>query len=129
MTPPRQSDRVFGFTFAVVFTVLFAIGWLAFDARPYWALGLAGIFLLLALAAPGILMPLNRIWNRIAHLLAILLNFVVLGTFYVVALMPVGVALKVLGRDPMARRLGDPSDSYWVPVERHTTSETLRDMF
>ena len=129
MTPHRQSDRAFGFTFAALFTMIFAMAWLVFDARLYWAPGVAAVFLLLALAAPGVLLPPNRMWSRVAPLLGIVLNGVLLGTFYVLVMTPFGLVMRAIGRDPMARRLHAPDQDYWVPVQRRTTPETLRDMF
>ena len=52
--------------FAAVFAVLGAVGWLAFDARPYWATAVATAFATLALAAPGNVLPLNRLWGAFA---------------------------------------------------------------
>lgn len=47
--------------FAVVFAAIAVVGWLAFDAKPYWAAVLAAVFAALALAAPRLLPPLNRL--------------------------------------------------------------------
>ena len=82
MTTIRQSDRAFGLTFAAVFAIIGLVGWLVFEARLIWAPVAASVFLLVALAAPGILLPLNRLWARIAHRVGLFSNALLLGSFF-----------------------------------------------
>lgn len=129
MTGIRQSDRAFGLMFAAVVAVIALVGWLAFDARLYWALAVAAVFLVTALAAPGVLLPLNRLWAVFARRLGGLNNYVVLGLFFYVFIVPAGLILRLLGRDPMSRAFDAKAPTYWTPVTRRTDAETLRDMF
>ena len=128
MPLPRQSDRAFGFTFACLFVTIFAVGWLVFAARPLWALWIAGTFALLALAAPWLLLPLNRLWGWIAGRLSIVNNFLLLGMFLFLVITPIGMIMRILGYDPMQRRLAR-SGTYWTPVGRDADGETVKDMF
>ncbi len=125
----RQSERAFGLMFAGVFAVIAGVGWLAFDAQLYWALAVAGAFLVTALAAPWVLLPLNRLWAVFGHRLGRLNNYVVLGLFFYVFIVPAGLILRLLGRDPMSRAFDAKAPTYWTPVTRRTDAETLRDMF
>ena len=125
----RQSERAFGLMFAGVFAVIAGVGWLAFDAQLYWALAVAGAFLVTALAAPWVLLPLNRLWAVFAHRLGGVNNYVVLGLFFYVFIVPAGLILRLLGRDPMSRGFDAKAPTYWTPVTRRTDAETLRDMF
>ncbi len=129
MKSGRQSNRGFGLMFAAVFAVLGAVGWLAFDARPYWAAAVAIAFAILALAAPGSLLPLNRLWGAFARQLGHFNNYVLLGLFFYGFVFPVGLVMRTVGSDPMHRKLEPEAKSYWRAVERHTTVETFKDMF
>ncbi len=129
MRSGRQSNRGFGLMFAAVFAVLGAVGWLAFDARPYWAAVVAIAFAILALAAPGSLLPLNRLWSAFARQLGHVNNYVILGLFFYVLVFPVGLVMRVVGGDPMHRKPEPKAQSYWRPVSRHSTVETFKDMF
>ena len=124
-----KDDRRFGFLFVGVFGVIFGIGWFVFDTRLDWALGLAAILLLTATLAPGVLMPFRRLWMAFAHRLGHVNNFILLGLFFYLFLLPAGLILRALGRDPMGRALDDHRDSYWSRVGRKSDSDTLRDMF
>lgn len=115
--------------FAIVLAVVFAVGWLAFGARPYWAAAAAVALAATALVCPGILLPFNRLWGRFAHRLGRVNNFLLLGLFYYLAMAPLAVVLRLFGWDPMRRRIDAGAATYWTAVSRGTSDETLRDMF
>jgi hypothetical protein len=127
MRPPKQSDRAFGLMFAGVFAVLYLVAWLGFDHPLTWALVVSGLFLAVALAVPGLLMPLNRLWGRLAGGLGFVNNHILLGFFFYVFVTPLALVLRLGGWDPMTRTLG--KGEYWHKVGRQANSETFSDMF
>ena len=129
MTTIRQSDRAFGLTFAAVFAIIGLIGWLVFDARLIWAPVAASVFLLVALAAPGSLLPLNRLWAHIAHRVGLFSNALLLGLFFFLFVLPLGLIIRLFGKDPMVRAIDAEAETYWTPVGRQCDRETLTDMF
>ena len=129
MTTIRQIDRAFGLTFAAVFAIIGLIGWLVFEARLLWAPVAASVFLLVALAAPGILLPLNRLWARIAHRVGLFSNALLLGSFFFLFVLPLGLIVRLFGKDPMVRTIDAEAETYWTPVGRQCDRETLTDMF
>ncbi len=129
MTTIRQSDRAFGLTFAAVFAIIGLVGWLVFEARLIWAPVAASVFLLVALAAPGILLPLNRLLARIAHRVGLFSNALLLGLFFFLFVLPLGLIIRLFGKDPMVRTIDAEAETYWTPVGRQCDRETLTDMF
>lgn len=129
MSPHPLSDRKFGLIFTTVFALIAAVGWLAFDVRLYWALAVSAVFLVLALAAPWLLLPFNRLWGVIAARLGRLLNFVLLAAFFYLFIVPMGFILRLTGHDPLPRAADPKAKTYWAPVHRHTDETTLKDMF
>lgn len=125
----RQSDRGFGLMFAGFFAVLFTAVWLIFGARWDWVAGAAVVFLVAGLAAPWVLMPLNRLWGVLALRLGRVNNFVVLGLFYYLIMLPVALVMKLAGKDPMNRSIAPGTESYWQPVRRNPDRENFHDMF
>ena len=110
----QSSDRAFGLVFAAVF-VLIALWPLLDGAGPrWWALAVAGAFALLALAAPRVLAPANRLWHRFGLLLGRLVNPLVMGLLFYLVVTPTGLILRAFGKDPL--RLGRDPDaaSYWI---------------
>ena len=129
MTHARQSDRAFGLMMAVFFATVFAVGWLVFDARLYWAAAVALVFFAAAAAFPGLLLPVNRLWGRFAYRLGIVNNYLLLGLFFYIIMFPVGLMIRLFGGDAMSRRIDRKRGTYWTAVGRGTTAETLRDLF
>lgn len=112
------SDRNFGLVFAGVCVVM-GLWPLVFRHAPphWWALGAGAGFLGLALAAPGLLAPLNRLWYRFGLLLHKIMQPLIMGLLYVVAIVPVGLALKLAGKDLLRLKREPEADSYWIPRE------------
>ncbi len=129
MTAIRQSDRAFGITFAAVFAIIGLVGWLVFEARLIWAPVAASIFLLVALAAPGILLPLNRLWTHVAHRIGLFSNALLLALFFFLFVLPFGLIIRLFGKDSMSRTVDAEAKTYWTPVGRQCDRETLTDMF
>ena len=129
MTLARQSDRAFGLTFAAVFAVAGGMGWFVFDAALVWAMGLSATFLAVALVAPWLLLPLNRLWHPVARRIGIALNHVLLGTFFFLVISPVGLAMRLFGRDLMTRRYEPGASSYFRPIGRQLRADNLGDLF
>lgn len=129
MTVIRQSDKAFGLTFAAVFAVIAVVGLLFFSAIVLWAVVASIIFLAVALSVPLLLLPFNRLWAGFAHRLGIVSNFILLGVFFYIFILPAGLLMRLSGRDPMRRTFKEKTDSYFTPVNRHADAETLSDMF
>ena len=113
--PAGSSDRAFGLVFAVVFALIGL--WPLLHAEPprLWPFAPAALALGFALLAPRLLAPLNRLWTRFGHLLAKVSNPLVLGLLFFVLVTPMGLAMRVFGKDPLRRRLEPDAPSYWIP--------------
>jgi len=100
---PHGSDRSFGFVFATVFALIALLPLLHGHALRLWALAPAAAFLILALAAPKVLAPLNRVWMAVGRLLNRIVSPVVMAVLFLVAVVPTGIVLKLTPRaDPIA---------------------------
>lgn len=114
---------------AAVFAVITAVGWFVFHSQLIWTVVVSGGFLILALLAPSLLLPLNRIWALVAARMGRVLNFVLLAGFFYAVMLPVGLLMRLFGRDPATRGFDAAAATYFQPVGRKSTTETLRDMF
>ena len=125
----RLSDRGFGLLFGGILIGITALSW--FVARSRWTtIGVMGaVLVVLALAAPGLLMPLNRIWDALTRKLVPFTNGLFLGLFFYLMVVPMGLGRRLFDRDPLERRQQPEAASYWAPVQRQVTAETLEDMF
>lgn len=129
MNAQRLSDRKFGLMFTAVFLLIGGVAYFAFDKTLLWAFYVASAFAIVALLAPGLLMPLNRLWMWFSHHFSNWNNYLILGVFFYIVLLPFSLVMRLLGRDPMARKLGQNAPSYWTPVTRAADADTFNDMF
>ncbi|MEZ5935513.1 MAG: SxtJ family membrane protein [Alphaproteobacteria bacterium] len=80
-----------------------------------WALGVGGASLLLVgLVAPATLAPLNKVWTKLGLLLFKVLNPIVLAAIFLVTIVPIGLLLRVLGKDPLRLKFDPDAASYWI---------------
>jgi hypothetical protein len=114
---PKELRR-FGFTLAIPFGLIAALSaWRGHTVAPTIFAGLAVILGALSLIAPGTLDPVRRGWMTAANALAWFNTRFLLGIVYYIVITPTGALMRLLGRDPMDRRLNDRS-SYWLKRKR-----------
>ena len=112
-----SSDRAFGLVFAVVFLVI--AGWPLFhgEAIRWWSAGVAAMFALVALVKPALLAGLNRLWMKLGILLGKVVSPIALGILFYVVITPIGVMIRLTGKDPLRLKFEPDADSYWIPRE------------
>jgi len=116
--------------FAGVFTAIALLPLVHGGAVRLWALVPAAIFLLVALVAPSILGPLNRLWLKFGLLLHKILSPVVLGIMFFLVITPIGMFLRARGKDPLRLKPNRQSKTYWIErVPPGPTPESIKDQF
>ncbi|OFX10648.1 MAG: hypothetical protein A2516_05335 [Alphaproteobacteria bacterium RIFOXYD12_FULL_60_8] len=111
------SERSFGAVFAVVFLLIGLWPLTDGEAVRVWALGVATGVLAAALLAPHTLRPFNRIWFKFGLLLNKIVSPVVMGLLYYVTVTPLGVMMRLSGKDPLRLKKEPEAVSYWIVRE------------
>ena len=125
-----SSDRALGFVLAVIFLVIGLAPLAGGTDVRIWALILAAVFLVLAIARPTSLAPLNRVWTRLGLLLHRLMSPLVMGVIFYFSITPVGVFLRMIGKSTLGLRPDPKMETYWI--ERSPPGpppETMRNQF
>jgi len=94
------------------------------DPPRIWVGVTAGVLVALALVAPAALRLVYRAWMLLGHALGWVNTRLLLGATYFLLLLPTGLVLRVMGRDPLDRRLRDRG-SYWVTRENSPVGKAL----
>ena len=110
-----SSDRSFGLVFAAVFVLIGAWPLWQGAAPRWWALGVAAAFAAVAVLRPGLLAHPNRLWSRLGVLLGMLVSPIALGALFYLAFVPIGLLMRLAGKDPLRLRRDAGSASYWIP--------------
>jgi hypothetical protein len=123
------SDRGFGFVFAAVFAII-ALWPLLYGNYPrLWATIVALAFLLAALARPRLLHPLNIVWFRFGLLLGTVITPIVMALLYVTTIVPIGIILRLRGKDLLGLKREPERQSYWIKREPGPEPGTMKRQF
>jgi saxitoxin biosynthesis operon SxtJ-like protein len=124
------SNRSFGFVFAVVFVIIGFLPLIGGKGVLIWSLATGAAFAIVALAIPAVLAPLNRLWLKFGLLLHRIVSPIVLGFLFFIVITPMGVAMRLFGKDPLRLRLDRSTKTYWIErVPPGPAPETLKDQF
>ncbi len=115
----RRALRQFGLVVGGVFVALAIVSaW-----RHGWTVGtvagvlgtLGGALVLSGLAAPALLRPVYRVWMGLAFVLGFVMTRVLLTAVFVGLFVPIGLGLRLFGKDLLHRKLDRRAASYWQP--------------
>jgi large-conductance mechanosensitive channel len=108
------SDRSFGIVFTLVFLIVGI--WMVLGGQSEGWFFLAGsvLFLILALARPSILAPLNRMWMKFGLLLSRLVNPLILGVVFFLVITPIAITRRLLNKDSLHLKSTPNLKSYWI---------------
>ena len=112
-----SSDRSFGFVFAAVFAIIAVWPLWHGQALRWWALAVAAAFALVAVVVPKLLALPNRLWLKLGLLMGKIVAPIALGILFYAVFMPVGVLMRLLGKDPLKLKRDDAAPTYWVKRE------------
>lgn len=104
--------RRFGLTVGTAFLALAAVAW--WRANPVVMVGLGalgGNLVVAALLVPARLVPVERQWMRLAHLISRVTTPVVMSVLFLLVLLPVGLLRRTFGGNPLVH--APKESSYW----------------
>jgi hypothetical protein len=109
------TERNFGIVFAILFVIVGLAPLYHGGAMRLWAVALGAAFLFCAFMAPRLLRPLNHLWFKFGLLLHHVVNPIIMGALYFGAVVPMGLLLRVLGKDLLRLKSDKAAVSYWIP--------------
>jgi hypothetical protein len=126
----KSSERGLGITFAVI---LFIIGIVRlYNAHDWWiaCLSASAIFAFFAYFWVAPLRPLNNLWHRFGLLLFHIINPIVMAIIFYLTIFPIGVLMRLFGKDPLKLILDRKAETYWqVRIPSETTPDNMKNQF
>ena len=85
------------------------------------------ILLLFAFLAPTILILPNKLWFKFGMLLGSIVAPIVMALVYFITVLPVGLIMRLLGKDILKQKLDKSAKSYWI--ERRESIGSMKNQF
>lgn len=113
----RKGLREFGLTTGGIVAVLFGLffPWLLERPTPPWPWILCAVLVALGLAVPTALGPVYRVWMRFGHLMSKVTTPIIMGAVFYIAVTPLGLVMRLAGKDGMLRKFDKAANTYRVP--------------
>jgi hypothetical protein len=121
------SEKNFGVVFSAVFMIIGLFPLLSNGPIRWWAVIIAGVFLMLAFLFPTVLRVPNRLWHKFGLLLGAIVAPVAMAVVFYVTVVPIGLIFKMVGKDVLHKKLDKKAESYWI--EREQPVGTMKNQF
>ena len=115
--PSKVELRWFGLVILTFFGLLAGVAYFRFDATNVATtlLGVGGSITLLYYAVEPLRLPIFLGWMKAVFPLGWTISRVGLALVYYLLITPLGLVMRLVGRDPMQRRFDRDATSYWEP--------------
>jgi len=128
-----SSDRSFGLTVGGILALIEAYRlWSSgvIDTLGIVLLCIALPLLLLGLIYPKSLAPLNKAWIKLGFLMFKVVNPIIMLAVYILTIVPIGLLLRLFGKDPLNMKLEPEAKSYWIERDPAGPSpESMKNQF
>lgn len=108
------SEKNFGIVFGCVATIIGCYPLIYGEGVRLWALIAAGLFFFFALFLPSLLKVPNKLWYKFGMLLGAIIAPLAMAVVYFLTIMPIGLLLRLTGRDLLLKKLDSKEKSYWI---------------
>ncbi len=114
----KTTLRKFGLTVGTVLLLAGIVLYLTGKSSSVIFGGAGVLLILFGLILPNILKPLNKIWMTLAVILGWFMSRLILFILFYIVITPIGVFLRIAGKDFLNLRTDKNSDSYWEKREK-----------
>jgi len=127
----RREMKKFAITMAVALgllaTLVFFLG--SHPERAFWLWGTGVLFLLLGFLAPAFLKPVHRSWMGLALVLGYFMSRILLTLLFFFVITPIGLIMRLLGKDILDEKIESDRDSYWIRREKNEKPDRYEKLY
>ena len=123
---PTKKDLL---TFTIIWSVILLF--IAFyplksgNEMRIWALSLAIAFLVLSFI-PVLFVPIYKLWVKIGGLIGKINSYIILNFLFFLIITPMGLVVRVFGKDLLNKKIDKECDSYW---NEHEVNGSMKQQF
>ena len=120
-----RQGRKFGFTLGLALVILGGLSfWRGHDLVPFVLLVPGALLVIAGLLVPTHLGPVERRWMAFGHQLSRFTSPIILGVIYFGVLTPVGILMRVLGKNPLTEH--HKPETTWTMRKKSGQSDLKR---
>ena len=108
-----STNRSFGIVFFTFFLIIAIYPLLKDQNIRVWSLIISILFLILGVLNSSLLSPLNKLWFKFGLLLGSIISPIVMGIIFFLVVTPIGLILKLVGKDPLNLKK-NKLKTYWI---------------
>ena len=109
-----SSNRNFGLVFFIVFLIVSTWPLTYEEPIRIWSAIISSFFLILGLMNSKLLTPLNKLWYKFGMILGVIVAPVVMGVVFFLVITPIGLFMKIIGKDLLKKRYDKKKATYWI---------------
>ena len=79
-----------------------------------WLFAVASSIMLVGLCRPMLLKPIQKVWMTLAILMGWVMTRIILSVLFYLIVTPIGLAIRLMGKDILDLEFSDDVDSYWI---------------
>ena len=117
MKKNKNTNRSFGILFFVVFFIIGIWPILSGNELRLWSFIIAIIFLIMGIMRSRFLTPLNFAWIKFGEFLGVIIAPIIMGLVYFLVVLPIGIFMRILGKDLLNLKFKKSLDTYWTKKE------------
>jgi hypothetical protein len=111
--PTLKDLRTFSLIWSFIFLIIAVYPLASGGGVRIWAVGFVVFFLIIAYVRPIILAWFYRSWVKFGVIIGGAISKIILVALFYGVFFPFGLALRLLGKDPLKRKLDSEVTSYW----------------
>ena len=130
MTDMAEKElRKFGLTVGLVCIVIafWPTVWRG-EAARVWFLIPGVLLIVLGFSMPALLSPVFKVWMKIGHVMGWVNTRIILGVLFYGVVTPMGLVMRLTGRDPMRRGFEPDAQTYRV-IRQPRPASHMKNMF
>ncbi len=124
LDPDHKELRKFSWILGGAFLALGAFAWWRGSGAANYLLAPGAIIAVVGTILPGALRWLFFAWMALGLVLGTIVTSIILTLVFLLAVTPIGLIMRMVGRDPMERELDRQASTYWLPKENTSEDRT-----
>ena len=113
----KKQLREFGLTIGIILAILGAIALWRDKPIAIPLLVTAGAFIGFGLGFPKPLKPIHKIWMSFSIIIGFFVSRLILSVLFYAVLTPIGLIMRIFGKDILDQRIDKNKHSYWQEVK------------